>query len=361
MDDGGRRQCAHWIERRQRYCTSVVVQGGDTYCSQHTPEALAAARARSAASAAAENAGDRRERKYRRLESQHLASRVLTSADIGPVTLPSWAAYAPVHLDIGCARGRWLLDLGTQRCAAKRGDGHAGIGAVDCDLAAPHLANHVGVEIRQDLVEEANAAVASQGLGECVSFVAADMARDSLRRQELFRAVGGGLRVVSICFPDPYPPKWRGERGRTLTFGLVVDMHAALPPGGVVYVASDKENVAIDMCALLESVVRGADGTLSCMEPDTSDAVHDHRCFDRVCGDAAAQNALVAALRQPVSPTSTTLGLAQCSAADNTPADASPWLKRNIWGKPTEREVSCERQDAKGEWRTVRRALFVRR
>ena len=41
----------------------------------------------------------------------------------------------PVHLDIGCARGRWLLQLGD--------DGRRWSG----------LANHVGVEIRSDLVK----------------------------------------------------------------------------------------------------------------------------------------------------------------------------------------------------------------
>ena len=188
------------------------------------------------------------------------------------------------------------------------------------------------------------------------------MARDSGRRQELLRALAGRLCAVSICFPDPYPLKWKGERGRTLTLGLAIDVYSALPPGGVVYVASDKENVANDMCTLLEGLVRGVDGTLRSMETDTNDALCEHRCFDKVRDDAAAQSALVAALRQPASlKVVPDAGADQGSAGDDATRDASSWLMRNVWGKPTEREVSCERQDARGEWRTVRRALFVRR
>ena len=38
--------CAHWIARKQRFCSSTVTQTGEVYCSQHTPEALSEARAR---------------------------------------------------------------------------------------------------------------------------------------------------------------------------------------------------------------------------------------------------------------------------------------------------------------------------
>ena len=199
----------------------MVNQTGEQFCSQHTPEALALARERSyAAKDVVPSAPDAGQRRYRRLESTHLNSRVVAqrvegtssaaprapeASDASPaaVTLPSWTyPQAPVHLDIGCARGRWVLELGLEPPEA---------------LSQFHV-NHVAVEIRADLVADANRVAAEQGIyGTTVAYVAVDMANDTAHRQALLATLAPTLRVASVCFPDPYPPKRREERGRTLT------------------------------------------------------------------------------------------------------------------------------------------------
>lgn len=199
----------------------MVIQTGEQFCSQHTPEALALARERSyAAKDVVPSAPDAGQRRYRRLESTHLNSRVVaqrvegtssaaprapvaSDASPGAVTLPSWTyPQAPVHLDIGCARGRWVLELGLEPPEA---------------LSQLHV-NHVAVEIRADLVADANRVAAEQGVyGTTAAYVAVDMANDTAHRRALLATLAPTLRVASVCFPDPYPPKRRDERGRTLT------------------------------------------------------------------------------------------------------------------------------------------------
>ena len=215
------RRCAHWIRRQERLCTSMVIQTGEHFCSQHTPEALALARERSyAAKDVVPSAPDAGQRRYRRLESTHLNSRVVAqrvegtssaaprapeASDASPAaaTLPSWTyPQAPVHLDIGCARGRWVLELGLEPPEA---------------LSQLHV-NHVAVEIRADLVADANRVAAEQGVyGTTAAYVAVDMANNTAHRRALLATLAPTLRVASVCFPDPYPPKRRDERGRTLT------------------------------------------------------------------------------------------------------------------------------------------------
>ena len=104
-----------------------------------------------------------------------------------------------MHVDVGCARGRWVLSL------------------ADASSSLPS-ANHVGVEIRAPLVDEANAAAVREGRAGRVRYAAVDMARDTAARRALLSAVQPALRAVSVLFPDPYPPKLRrDERGKTLT------------------------------------------------------------------------------------------------------------------------------------------------
>lgn len=362
MNGGPPRRCEHWIARKERFCSSTVVQAGERFCSQHTPEALAAARARSAAAAAAGQVSEQgaieqgatelpdvrlHRKKYRRLESQHRAGRV--------VVLPtqwSWQDPSlPVHLDIGCARGRFSLELACE----KNGLGRE--------------ANHVGVEIRADLVEAAEAYAVTRGAEGRVRYAALDMSEASDARAALFSALGE-LAVVSVLFPDPY----RHPRGRTLSSSLAEAIAGALPRGGVVFVASDKEHVATDMCQVLDDV----------------------RAFERVAGDDAARGALLHALRhlegaasalvsedgaeslRTTEPPEVREGV---STLDQSLRDQAPglvgdelssdkvevregedtrWLGRNVWGRPTEREMCCEQPDRHGALRSVHRALYVR-
>lgn len=315
-----------------------MTQAGDTFCSQHTPEALAIARARSLAAQPGVRPADVEEdarQKYRRLESTHRTHP--TPGAAAPFAAQQWAdPEAPLHLDIGCARGRWVLGL-----AEEPPSGTA--------------VNHVGVEIRAPLVDEANAAAASRGLGGRVRYVAVDMARDATARSALLEAVRPTLRCVSVMFPDPYPPKRRDpDRSATLTAALARALAAALPPGGAVFVASDKEHVARDMCATLAGTRLGAaeDG-----EPGMS-ADEGTPCFRRVGDDAEAERALARAL----GPALAAEGPGGSDGAEALVAEEREerWLGRNVWRRPTEREAVCEQPDRRGEPRTAHRALFVR-
>ena len=103
------RRCQHFIERQQRHCTSIVQQSDQIYCSLHLPEALQVARERSVHAAAAHGKGAASSStgargRYRRLESQHLATRADGTAVIEPLQslltsviqpqLPSSSAYS---------------------------------------------------------------------------------------------------------------------------------------------------------------------------------------------------------------------------------------------------------------------------
>ena len=152
------------------------MQSGQTLCSQHTPEALALARQRSHAAKAStpaeatgQDGASSSQRRYRRLESTHLASRVVAqrtegagseaaavaavaaaaaaaavaAASEGEVAeaLGGWTApEAAVHLDIGCARGRWVLELSAERQSTTFAGERAGV------QSSP--VNHLGIEVR---------------------------------------------------------------------------------------------------------------------------------------------------------------------------------------------------------------------
>ena len=402
--------CEHYIVRKQRYCSSIVVQAGERFCSQHNPEALVEARARSAAAAAAaaaaggagsgsgsgaaavvaiSNMNDGASRKrYRRLESQHLASRSHPADDM---VLEPWAwcdASLPVHIDIGCARGRWLLGLTSS----------GGVG---------RLANHVGVEIRADLVEKANAQAEQIGVAGALRYVALDARVESRCRDvSLFRSLAPRLAACSVLFPDPYKPG--DTRGRTLTPSLAAAIATHLRPGGVLFVASDKPHVVLDMTCVIEATTSGVGSSGGDRRGDSGDGIgtiHDddggderqanfqvggeseqfddsggsiggggssrggcgrdrsgdgnsktRSCFARITSDAAALEALTRALSGDARGIPTQGHTLPPTHSD----DSHPWLGRNVWGRTTEREAYCEQPDRHGELRTVRRALYVR-
>ena len=156
------------------------------FCSQHTPAALAAARERSRKAQAAvadgtassELVSSQPKKRHRRLESKHLETRVRAEdiagregcqrLVVGSTELKPWAIDTlPVHVDIGCARGRWVLALGE----------------ADSNLAKS--VNHLGIEIRGALVDEANQVATSHGVDGHVQYLAIDMAQDACSRRRL--------------------------------------------------------------------------------------------------------------------------------------------------------------------------------
>jgi tRNA (guanine-N7-)-methyltransferase len=131
-----------------------------------------------------------------------------------------------LHLDIGCARGRCLLELARLR---------------------PER-NHLGVEIRRPLVEAAEADRQIEGLTNLrYLFCNANVSLQNW----LGQLPEGQLELVSIQFPDPWFKKKHHKR-RVLQPTLLLSLAAALAPGGELFVQSDVPAVIEPMVQLVE-------------------------------------------------------------------------------------------------------------
>ncbi|MFL6375352.1 MAG: tRNA (guanosine(46)-N7)-methyltransferase TrmB [Pyrinomonadaceae bacterium] len=127
----------------------------------------------------------------------------------------------PLLLDIGCARGRFLL-----RMAAAQPDW-----------------NYLGVEIREPLVTEANRLSAEAGLTNLhYAFCNAMLWLDRL----IEKIPPDVLQMVTIQFPDPWFKKKHAKR-RMVTPELVTSVVDKLAPGGQVFIQTDIEFLAEEM------------------------------------------------------------------------------------------------------------------
>ena len=133
----------------------------------------------------------------------------------------------PIHLDIGCARGRFLLAM------------------------AQHSTdrNHLGVEIRRALVAAAEADRQRDGLTNLhYLFCNANISLEAW----LAALPAGQLDLVSIQFPDPWFKKKHHKR-RVLQPDLLLAIAAALAPGRRLFVQSDVPAVIEPMVILCEA------------------------------------------------------------------------------------------------------------
>jgi len=107
----------------------------------------------------------------------------------------------------------------------------------------------VGVEIRRELVDAVNAAVAASGpIGPTnVRSVFANMSVDMAR---LFH--DGSVRRFFLNFPDPFF-KRRQHKRRVIGPGLTAAIGRALVPGGELFVQTDIFALALDAMAALEA------------------------------------------------------------------------------------------------------------
>lgn len=132
--------------------------------------------------------------------------------------------FLPLHLDIGSARGRFLLRM------AKAEPGW----------------NFLGVEIREPLVTEANRIAGENGLTNVYyEFCNAMLWLDKL----LAELPDGRLQVATIQFPDPWFKKKHAKR-RMVNRGLVDTVIETLAPGGRVFLQTDIEFLADEMFGL---------------------------------------------------------------------------------------------------------------
>ncbi|MBD2450924.1 tRNA (guanosine(46)-N7)-methyltransferase TrmB [Nostoc sp. FACHB-152] len=128
----------------------------------------------------------------------------------------------PLHLDIGCAKGRFVLNMAQ---------------------VEPNW-NFLGLEIREPLVVEANQIRSELGLTN-LHYLYCN-ANNSL--QPLLSSLPSGiLQRVTIQFPDPWF-KTRHAKRRVVQPELVAQLAKYLAVGGVVFLQSDMEFVAVEMC-----------------------------------------------------------------------------------------------------------------
>ena len=129
----------------------------------------------------------------------------------------------PLHLDIGCARGRFLLKMAQA--------------VPDC--------NYLGVEIREPLVDEANRLAKEKNLVNLhYEFNNATHSLDVLLEN-----LPSVLQTVTIQFPDPWFKKKHAKR-RMVKDNLVETVVKHLRVGGRIFVQTDIEFLAKEMFAL---------------------------------------------------------------------------------------------------------------
>lgn len=133
----------------------------------------------------------------------------------------------PLLLDIGCARGRFLLRMAE---------------------AEPKW-NYLGVEIREPLVEEANRLAGEAGLSNLHYAFCNAM----LWLARLLEGIPAGrLQNVTIQFPDPWFKKKHAKR-RMVNREMVDTIAKYLAPGGRVFVQTDIEFLADEMFSLFRA------------------------------------------------------------------------------------------------------------
>ena len=151
--------------------------------------------------------------------------------DVGCVGLPSesnWSSLfkditLPVHLDIGSARGKFLIDLAEMQTKN----------------------NFIGIEIRNKLVEEANEILKVENKNGNCSFFCANLLSEShcLLLESSLSLLD--VNRISVLFPDPWIKKKHQAR-RVIQVPVLISLAKILSKGGELIIASDVEDVIID-------------------------------------------------------------------------------------------------------------------
>jgi tRNA (guanine-N7-)-methyltransferase len=133
----------------------------------------------------------------------------------------------PLHIDLGCARGRFLLKMARIEPAR----------------------NFLGVEIREPLVAEANRIGDEHGLRNLhYEFCNAMLELDTL----IAAIPAGTIEVFTIQFPDPWFKKKHAKR-RMVNKQMVSTVAENVRPGGRVFVQTDIEFLAGEMFEMFRS------------------------------------------------------------------------------------------------------------
>lgn len=139
----------------------------------------------------------------------------------------------PLFLDIGCARGGFLVDIASQR---------------------PAEYNYLGLEIRPIVAKQAQTRIAKHGLSGFLDFVGCNANVDLERLLTIMMGTGDDevedtkrmIQMVTIQFPDPHF-KARHAKRRVVTPELVLCLAKFMPTSGTIFLQSDIQSVLDDM------------------------------------------------------------------------------------------------------------------
>jgi tRNA (guanine-N7-)-methyltransferase len=148
------------------------------------------------------------------------------------IILPNWDQIyhnlkQPLHLDIGCARGQFLLQMAQIQ---------------------PNI-NFLGLEIREPLVTEANLQRDQLGLTN-LHFLFSNV---NISLNNLLESLPQGvLHYITIQFPDPWF-KHKHIKRRVVNADLVNILAQYLIKEGIVFIQSDVELIALEISKRFQS------------------------------------------------------------------------------------------------------------
>ncbi|KAG7399992.1 hypothetical protein PHYBOEH_007333 [Phytophthora boehmeriae] len=155
----------------------------------------------------------------------------LSSVYRQPIKLPEWTecfadTSLPIHLDIGCARGKYLMDVAKTQASKQ---------------------NFVGVEIRRNVLEEAEREAKNRKLDN-LALIHANM---NIHQARLLQSLPARVTSVSIFHPDPWMKK-RHVKRRLVNEEFVAELAKLLPNRTPIFVQTDVEELFEYMVEIFE-------------------------------------------------------------------------------------------------------------
>lgn len=147
----------------------------------------------------------------------------------------------PLHIDIGCGKGGYLLSMAKNQMDAE-----------EDDEPQNEKRNYLGLEIRPSVAQFARERITKRNLNGILDFVGCNANVDLDRILSRYTAGvdgdgnGGEIGLVSIQFPDPHFKKSHQKR-RVVTPELVAVLAKYLPEGSEVFIQSDIKDVLDNM------------------------------------------------------------------------------------------------------------------
>lgn len=134
----------------------------------------------------------------------------------------------PLHIDIGCGKGGFLLSLAKERLE-ENGEENEN-------------RNYLGLEIRPSVAQFAKERVTRREFDGIIDFIGCNANVDLERMLDRYTSGGGEVALVSIQFPDPHFKKSHQKR-RVVTPELVNILAKYILPGREIFIQSDIKDV----------------------------------------------------------------------------------------------------------------------